>query len=764
MKYSTAFVSLMISALLVPAIAMADGHAPGFFKRESTFLVYNNLPVGAERATETAAEMVAFSKDGMTVLYSNSQLDSLGMIDITDPANPKPLGETNLGGEPTNVAVAGDNISLLGVNTSKSYTRPSGYLAVVDMGKARAGDGKSAIVKSCDVGGQPDDIAISNDGKYAVLAIENERDEDLNDGYLPQMPAGHIVIFDLDASGIPTNCDNARKVPMAGFGLTDPEPEFVDINSRNEAAVTMQENNHIAIVDLASGRVIRDFSAGYADLRHIDNTKDKIANPSEVRIAVPREPDAVSWLSDDRLLIANEGDYERPNGLKGGSRSFTIMDKYGNVLHDSGAFLEHAAYALGHYNDKRAHKKGVEPEGALSAVIDGHTMFFIGLERVALVAVGYLSKDGSPMIHQPLSTGVGPEGMDFHAGRGLLVVSAEEDAADDGVRSNVSLYQYARNRASYEYKPGMIATYPTVLSRFNHNVGGPLGPVAWTAMSGLAANPADPEIIYAVNDSLMNMAQIYTINLSARGPHYIVDANTVTRGGKMAENLDLEGIAIASDGGFWLASEGHPGKDRKNLLLKTDMRGAIQQEITLPADFAATMKKQGFEGLVEIGGKVYVAIQRAWKEDKKGHARIAVYDSASERWSYLYYPLDKSLSENSGWIGLSGVARIDENTLAIIERDKGIGADDALLKRVYAVDISGVSPVAGGEIPVVSKTLMADLVPMLNAFNGVTVEKVEGITVTADGHLFIVNDNDGAQDSTGETLLLNLGPVSTMMN
>ena len=46
--------------------------------------------------------------------------------------------------------------------------------------------------------------------------------------------------------------------------------------------------------------MIRDFSVGYADLRHIDNTKDKIANPSEVRIGVPREPDAVSWLSDDR--------------------------------------------------------------------------------------------------------------------------------------------------------------------------------------------------------------------------------------------------------------------------------------------------------------------------------------------------------------------------------------------------------------------------------------------------------------------------------
>ncbi|HCD79429.1 MAG TPA: alkaline phosphatase, partial [Alphaproteobacteria bacterium] len=90
MRNRTTILPFIIAAFLAPAIAMADGHAPGFFKRESTFFVYHNLPVGTERATETAAEMVAFSKDGMTVLYSNSQLDSLGMIDITDPAKPKP--------------------------------------------------------------------------------------------------------------------------------------------------------------------------------------------------------------------------------------------------------------------------------------------------------------------------------------------------------------------------------------------------------------------------------------------------------------------------------------------------------------------------------------------------------------------------------------------------------------------------------------------------------------------------------------------------
>ena len=34
-------------------------------------------------------------------------------------------------------------------------------------------------------------------GTYVAIAIENERDEDLNDGALPQLPAGNIVLFSL---------------------------------------------------------------------------------------------------------------------------------------------------------------------------------------------------------------------------------------------------------------------------------------------------------------------------------------------------------------------------------------------------------------------------------------------------------------------------------------------------------------------------------------------------------------------------------------
>jgi hypothetical protein len=36
----------------------------------------------------------------------------------------------------------------------------------------------------------------------------------------------------------------------------------------------------------------------------------------------------VQWLDDDRLVTANEGDYE------GGSRGFTIFSKRGEVLYE----------------------------------------------------------------------------------------------------------------------------------------------------------------------------------------------------------------------------------------------------------------------------------------------------------------------------------------------------------------------------------------------------------------------------------------------
>jgi hypothetical protein len=59
----------------------------------------------------------------------------------------------------------------------------------------------------------------------------------------------------VDLTGAPSGWP-VRRVELTGLAEVapeDPKPEFVSINNRNQVAATLQENNHIAVVDLASG-------------------------------------------------------------------------------------------------------------------------------------------------------------------------------------------------------------------------------------------------------------------------------------------------------------------------------------------------------------------------------------------------------------------------------------------------------------------------------------------------------------------------------
>jgi hypothetical protein len=40
------------------------------------------------------------------------------------------------------------------------------------------------------------------------------------------------------------------------------------------------------------------------------------------------------------------------------------------------------------------------------------------------------------------------------------------------------------------------------------------------------------------------------------------------------------------------------------------------------------------------------------------------------------------------------------------------------------------------------------------------VDKVEGFAIDAAGNAFVVTDNDGVDDSSGETIFLNLGNIA----
>jgi hypothetical protein len=230
-------------------------------------------------------------------------------------------------------------------------------------------------------------------------------------------------------------------------------------------------------------------------------------------------------------------------------------------------------------------------------------------------------------------------------------------------------------------------------------------------------------------------------------------------------NIDPEGIAIASTGGFWIASEGAGSKTayesgRKilsaNLVFKVSASGVIERVIALPPEMNAMQARYGFEGVAEQAGKLVVAIQRSWNPaDKAGDPKIGVFDLNTNTWAFLNYPIDPVASPAGGWVGLSEVTAIGGNKFIVVERDNQMGPD-ARIKRLYRIDITGLTDGAN-----LAKTLVRDLVPDLRGPGGLVLEKVEGLAVLPNGEFLIVTDNDGVNDHAGggETQLIRLGKL-----
>lgn len=227
-------------------------------------------------------------------------------------------------------------------------------------------------------------MAVSPDKTFVAIAVENERDEDLNDGLLPQLPAGFLIVMDVSAED-PMEW-TSEQVDLTDLDNvlynTDPEPEYVSINTDNICVVTLQENNAVVLVDLTTLQVTASFSAGSPLIEQVDVVEDGIIDQPSGSVEVPREPDAVAWIGttgEEYFATANEGD------LDGGSRGFSIFDTTGAVVYDSGNDLEWWTVRIGQYPEARSESKGNEPEGILYAEFGETPYLFVLSERSSVI-------------------------------------------------------------------------------------------------------------------------------------------------------------------------------------------------------------------------------------------------------------------------------------------------------------------------------------------------------------------------------------------
>ena len=477
----------------------------------------------------------------------------------------------------------------------------------------------------------------------------------------------------------------------------DPEPEYVSINASNQAAVTLQENNHVVIVDLATGGIVSHWSAG-TTTHPADTVEDKDIQFVNEIVDARREPDAVAWTPEGRLVTANEGDYDLDlaDGEFSGGRDFTIFSATGTVLFEPGAALELQAVRHGHYPDERSESRGIETEGVAIGVYDHCTFLFVGLERGNFVAVYRLDDETHPEFVQILPTDIGPEGLLPIPQRGLFATANEEDGT-------IAIFQGRPDRVP--------DGYPQVVS----------DGVPWSALSGLAADRGNT--VYAVPDNAFSPSRIWALKLGRVAR--VTAALTISKGGEPA-SYDLEGIAMRPQGGWWVVSEGAEdfgsAELTKNLLIHINDDGSVAEEIELPD---LINRQQSLTGS-RVSRRIPTAPRYTWRSNVNGPmirralSRSDATPLSRRRGPSIITPWMPP--PDGGWVGLSEITWIGDDTLLVVERDNQ-QRDDARVKRLYSLSVAGITPATAGSIPpVITKTLVRDLLVK----DDYRLEKIEG--------------------------------------
>lgn len=763
-------VLLMVTALLATAIpATAQPYERGaLFHNIATFYVPD----------EGIAEIVSATPNGQELVYSNATAGLIGIVDISDPANPTQTSAIEVNGEPTSVTVTPDGqYALAVVKTSVLGEGEEPLITPGELVQIALPEGE--IVGTLEIGNGPDSIALasSNDTLAAVIAIENEPiivDEDgsQTDGDAPGDPndisgPGYVQIIELNLGDIAASevhdvtFDEAQLAALGLFFPDDPQPEFVSVKG-GKVAVTLQENNGVAIIDLATAGIDTIFSSGIVADRRADLITDEQilfvqtypADVSDVEYAGARMSDAIAWSADgSTLYTADEGELDYSGG-----RGWSAWTPNGDLLWTDGGSMESIAIMYGQYPDSRSDAKGVEMEGTTTGVFGNTEYVFVGSERGSFVAVYDISTPYAPEFVQFFPTGISPEGMLALPQRNLFVTSEE-------VSGTITIFEF-------DPWAGVVAPENRPLL----NSGGADQP--WAALSGMAAGHSLKQL-YAVPDNALP-SSIFHIDVNSFNQGVVTQQAPVTKAGQQMR-YDLEGIAndtsIAAPGGrltdgagWWLASEGNAAYDsdayQPNVLIQINMLGEVLNEIYLPSEVDSPeggwIRSNGYEGVAVSpdGRYLLAAIQREYTDDVAVdgvlYTRIARYDLETGAWDFFLYPLDPATVEDS-WIGLSEIITLSDGRYAVIERDNQLGRL-ASIKKVYAFTLDGVETFDGlveadSDLSghVIEKTELYDV---LNDFK--PFEKVEGLAQTYDGSLWAALDNDGGELAN---IVVNLGVV-----
>ena len=273
----------------------------------------------------SAAEIPAFDAASKRLFVVNAQLGAVDVLDLSNPTNPTKINVLD-----ATAILAGAEINSVAVF--------NGIVAVAIQAPVKTDPGRMALYRAADlslissvtIGALPDMVTFTPDGKTVLVANEAEPSDDYQVD-----PEGSVSVIDVRDPANPVVRTatftafngqeatlRAQGVRIYGPGATaakDLEPEYIAVSADGTTAwVTLQENNALAKLDIATATITSVLPLGFKDHGVAGNELDasdtdgatiNIRNWSGVRgMYLPDSMASYSAGGQTYLVTANEGD------------------------------------------------------------------------------------------------------------------------------------------------------------------------------------------------------------------------------------------------------------------------------------------------------------------------------------------------------------------------------------------------------------------------------------------------------------------------
>lgn len=319
---------------------------------------------------ESAAEIVSYDPTTRRLFVSNAELDAIDVLDAGDPANLSLIGRITAlgGGSPNSVDVRNGVVAVAVENADKVLEGAVFFFDSTSLDP----------LGSVAAGALPDMLAFSPDGSLLATANEGEPNDDYDID-----PLGSVTFVDFGgpvspsaiASATSTTVDFTSLSPdeatdasnKAGYRAQgarffgqiqetpvreasiaeDLEPEYVAWGPNGKLYVTCQENNALAIFDVATKSFESLKGLGFKDWgdpsRQLDaSNRDSGINFRNWPVFGMYQPDAIEafeYQGETFLITANEGDARDYDG-------FSEEERIGDLTLDPSVFPDAATLQL----------------------------------------------------------------------------------------------------------------------------------------------------------------------------------------------------------------------------------------------------------------------------------------------------------------------------------------------------------------------------------------------------------------------------------